>query len=236
MLIRKKKSNRFIALTIAVIMLFVTCGNVYANSDKEQLVTPYYYIKNNQLIEYSENNDFDNALLASTSSYNNYTYEWVEFNRTTFSPSQVKELAKTIKRNQDNATVAAVILNLIPKVGNMAAALATIVVLGGDEVIKAAEKNQSMVIVQEKKVGYWDGYSPRTRHRYEFNWLIKEVSGEVMKKKYIFYILFSIVYIAISLFVYKATKDKIEPYKFLVIYLIISFPIKYMLDKKFIDF
>ncbi len=57
-----------------------------------------------------------------------------------------------------------------------------------------------------------------------------------MKKKYIFYIVFSIIYIAISLFVYNTTKDKIEPYKFVVIYLIVSFPIKYMLEKKFIDF
>lgn len=101
-------------------------------------------------------------------SHNDYTYKWVEFNRTYFSPSQVKKLAEAIKRNQGNLQIASIILTFIPTVGPGISALDQIVALGGNRVIAAADKDQSMIIVQEKKVGYWDGYSPRTRHRYIF--------------------------------------------------------------------
>lgn len=164
-----KKSIRKIMTGIMALIILISSSTVYSKQGENLEVTPYYYIdSSNQLAEYFEN-DFKNFVLThKLLSHNDYTYKWVEFNRTYFSPSQVKKLAEAIKRNQSNLQIASIILTFIPTVGPGISALAQIVALGGNRVIVAADKNQSMIIVQEKKVGYWDGYSPRTRHRYIF--------------------------------------------------------------------
>lgn len=55
-----------------------------------------------------------------------------------------------------------------------------------------------------------------------------------MKKNYIYYIIVSIIYIILAVFIYSQVKNKIEPEIFIVVYAIITYPTQRVLEKVFL--